>query len=267
MPSYEPNVIQSMPSKTDPSKPPVLLVHGAWHGAWCWEGNFLDFFAEHGFDTHAVDLRGHGASAAVKPMRWNRISDYVDDVLSVADALESPPVVIGHSMGGYVVQHLLRRTERLSGVGLLATAPSYGVYKTTLNIIRRRPRDFLKANLSLSLYPLVKDAAAAKHMFFDDDLPDETALERADRLTDESYMAFLDMLPFNIPRGPIPDVPVLVVGGGKDNVFAVNTQHHTAQKLGAECKIVAGASHDIMLSKHWEEAAQHFLSWMGSASR
>src|SRR6476661_688640 len=41
---------------------PILFVHGAWHGAWCWEEHFLDFFAERGHRVAALDLRGHGAS-------------------------------------------------------------------------------------------------------------------------------------------------------------------------------------------------------------
>jgi len=42
--------------------PPLLFVHGICHGAWCWEEHFLPWFAERGFEAHAVDLRGHGAS-------------------------------------------------------------------------------------------------------------------------------------------------------------------------------------------------------------
>ena len=42
--------------------PPLLFVHGAWHGAWCWTTNFTDWFAERGYTSYAVDLSGHGAS-------------------------------------------------------------------------------------------------------------------------------------------------------------------------------------------------------------
>ena len=36
---------------------PVLFVHGAWHGAWCWDEHFLDFFADKGYLSLAVSLR------------------------------------------------------------------------------------------------------------------------------------------------------------------------------------------------------------------
>lgn len=41
---------------------PIVLIHGAWHAAWCWEGNFLDYFPSRGWETHAISLRGHGQS-------------------------------------------------------------------------------------------------------------------------------------------------------------------------------------------------------------
>ena len=47
---------------TSSAAPPLLFLHGAWHGAWCWE-NFLDFFTREGFVCHALDLEGHGAES------------------------------------------------------------------------------------------------------------------------------------------------------------------------------------------------------------
>ncbi len=86
---------------------PVLFVHGAWHGAWCWDEHFLDFFAQRGYRSLAVSLRGHGKSHAPKPMQFCSIADFVDDIDSVAKTLPRPPVVVGHSMGGFVVQKYL----------------------------------------------------------------------------------------------------------------------------------------------------------------
>lgn len=44
-------------------KTPILFVHGAYVGAWCWAEHFLDWFAARGYPVHAVSLRGHGGSA------------------------------------------------------------------------------------------------------------------------------------------------------------------------------------------------------------
>ena len=49
---------------------PLLFVHGAWHGAWCWDEHFLDFFAAHGYAAHALSLRGHGGTGRGWPSTW-----------------------------------------------------------------------------------------------------------------------------------------------------------------------------------------------------
>ena len=77
---------------------PLLFVHGANHAAWCWDEHFLDFFANKGYRALAVNLRGHGRSPASKPLRKCSVAGYVDDVASAADTLDTPPVIIGHSL-------------------------------------------------------------------------------------------------------------------------------------------------------------------------
>src|SRR5258708_40064417 len=88
---------------SDAHPTPLLFVHGAWHAAWCWDENFLGFFADKGYRPLAVSLRGHGNSSTPKAVRFCSVSDYVDDVESVASSLPTRPVVIGHSLGGFVV--------------------------------------------------------------------------------------------------------------------------------------------------------------------
>lgn len=41
---------------TDEHSAPLLFVHGAWHGSWCWDENFLDFFAARGYRAIAASL-------------------------------------------------------------------------------------------------------------------------------------------------------------------------------------------------------------------
>jgi len=78
-------ITQEPPAKPHPT--PILFVHGAWHGAWCWAEHFLPHFAERGYSAHALSLRGHGASAGRAQLRRTRIADYVADVAQVAGQL------------------------------------------------------------------------------------------------------------------------------------------------------------------------------------
>jgi pimeloyl-ACP methyl ester carboxylesterase len=105
--------------------PPLLFVHGAWHGAWCWDEHFLGYFSQLGFSAHAVSLRGHGESEGKERLRFARLSDFVEDLEQTVDALPATPVLIGHSMGGFVVQKYLERRRAPLAV-LLASIPPGG---------------------------------------------------------------------------------------------------------------------------------------------
>ena len=58
---------------------PLLFVHGAWHGAWCWE-RFQSFFAKNGYVSVAMSLRGHGKSEGRHGLRWFSAAEYLADV-------------------------------------------------------------------------------------------------------------------------------------------------------------------------------------------
>ena len=103
-------VIENHPQSLK-SKKPILLIHGMWHGAWCWKPKFMPYLEKLGFKAYALSLSNHGGSPRRKNMNLLRISDYVNDVKQVVDSLEDTPVLIGHSMGGFVVQKYLEKYQ------------------------------------------------------------------------------------------------------------------------------------------------------------
>jgi hypothetical protein len=105
--------------------PPILFVHGAWHGAWCWEDHFLGYFAARGFAGYALNLRGRGASRGARDVRFCRVRDFVEDVAEAVEQIGALPILVGHSLGGFVVQKYLERHEAELGV-LMASVPPNG---------------------------------------------------------------------------------------------------------------------------------------------
>lgn len=235
-------------------------MHGAWHGAWCWEEHLLDHVAAQGFRVAALDLRGHGSSPARGRFKTRRLRHYVADVAEVAATFDVPPVVVGHSMGGMVVQKYLEKHEAPSAV-LLASGPPRGVIGITLRVLRRHPLKFLRANATWSLYPLVEDPDEARALFFGPGTDEVTALGYTARLQDESYLAFLDMLALDLPKPKRVKTKVLVIGGEQDAIFPPADVRATAAAYGTTAVMVDGA-HDLMLEPCWPEVADHITSWL-----
>lgn len=237
----------------------ILLVHGAWHGPWCWE-RFAQRLADAGHDVRTVRLRGHDGS----PRRiWYRVRDYVQDVTEAASRLREPPVVVGHSLGGLVVAKYLER-GRAMGAVLLAPIPQAGSLGAIIRLTSRHPLVMARATLTLRLRPFVTRPALVRELFFTAETPQRLVEDVCRRLMDESYLAFLDTLVVRAQPGRIR-VPVLIMGPEQDRFFTAAELQHTAAAYGTHAEMVAGIGHDLMLDRGWQQVADRIDSWIGAS--
>ena len=80
-----------------------LLVHGAWHGAWCWD-KVLPLLQAGGHQAIAIELPGHEPDS--RPASDIRLEDYVNAVVKTADEQNGPVILVGHSMAGIVISQV-----------------------------------------------------------------------------------------------------------------------------------------------------------------
>lgn len=238
---------------------PLLFIHGMWHGAWCWDEFFLPFFAEAGYHVTALSLRGHAGSEG--RIRGSRIADYVADVQQVARTFETPPVLIGHSMGGFIVQKYLEAHEARAGV-LLASIPPYGLWPTLGRVFVHDPRIVLKALFTWRMYPAIETPAKARWALFSEDFPEENLLDYHKYMNDESFRAFIDLLGLNLAHPKKVKTPLLILGAEKDTVIAPRNVHDTARAYGVKAEIFPNMAHDMMLEAGWKSVAEHILNWL-----
>jgi alpha-beta hydrolase superfamily lysophospholipase len=246
-----------------PSSPthatPLLFIHGMWHGAWCWDETFLPFFAEHGYRATALSLRGHAGSEG--QIRGSTIADCVSDVEQVARQFETPPVVIGHSMGGFIVQKYLETHDAPAGV-TLASNPHYGLWPGLGRVTWHNPLITLKCILQWRLYPVVERPADARWGLFSADMPEEQFLKYHARMNDESFRMFLDLLGLNLAHPKRVKSPMLILGAEKDTVIAPRDVHDTARAYGVKAEIFPNMAHDMMLEAGWQSVAERILGWL-----
>jgi pimeloyl-ACP methyl ester carboxylesterase len=83
-----------------------VLIHGAWHGAWCWD-KVAPLLEQAGHEVVRFDLPGHGEDRT--PAAEVTLEGYTGRVVEALDALAEPVVLVGHSLSGTVISQAAER--------------------------------------------------------------------------------------------------------------------------------------------------------------
>lgn len=254
LPQPELEVISSTPRRRR-AAPPLLFVHGAFAGAWCWDVNFLDYFSRRGYECHAVSLRGHGRSRGKRALQHFSVGDYVDDLDSVIAGFDEPPVLVGHSMGGFVAQHYLQRAPAAALV-LMASVPPGGLMESSMRLMMRDPMLLTQLMMMHNLGPDAVDKRIAQRALFSDDLATEDRSHVHWHMQPESQRAIWDLHAGPMPRKwRMAEVPALVLGAEGDNLIAPDSVRRTGRFFGVEAHLEPDMGHAMMLEPGWERVA------------
>ena len=244
---------------------PLLFVHGAYAGAWCWRPHFMPYLAAKGYHSFAMSLRGHGGSAGRGELsRWG-ITDYVADVARSVEAIRArtgrTPVLVGHSMGGFLAMQYARDNP-VAGLALLATVPPEGLIGSALHLFWRHPQLLWELNL-VQHGDCPPRLAKLREMLFSDEIGEEELIAYAACFQPESERALVDMtLPQFDLREPQGRPPALVMMGEHDVLMPTYLGHSAARYLGVRAHLVDKLGHVMMLDAHWRQAADLLVDWL-----
>jgi 3-oxoadipate enol-lactonase len=198
----------------DAALPPLVFLHGIGGAARAWRGQ-LDFFGDR-FHAVAWDMPGYGGSAPLAKCSIAALADALQDFLQQVGATK--PILVGHSIGGMVVQQLLAKNPHIASAVVLAqTSPAFG----------KPDGDWQKAFIEARLGPLDRGETLAslapslvKELVGDD--PDAGGMELARdcmaSVPEATYRAtMLALMGFDL-RSALKDiaVPTLVLSGSRD---------------------------------------------------
>lgn len=247
---------------TDTHPVPLLFVHGGCHAAWCWDEHFLDYFAERGFRAVAVSWRGHGRSGLSQSLRSCSIADYVDDVRSVADDLGGQPILIGHSVGGFVVQKYLEQRRVPAGV-LMASTPPQGILRASMRFWFRHPWIGIRANTFGESHEVFNTPRRARELLFCAHTPERIVESCAARVEPDSMRAvFVDQV-LRLPKPTRVETPLLVLGGEDDGTISNREVHAAARAYGTQAELFPRMGHNMMLEPGWRDVAERICGWLG----
>jgi pimeloyl-ACP methyl ester carboxylesterase len=241
---------------------PILFVHGMAHAAWCWEWRLVPYFNALGYDCYSLSLRGHGNSPGKGNMRWFRISEYLEDVEAAISRIKIKPIVIAHSMGGFILQKYLLKHEDLPAVVTLSSVPHNGMMKGSLKTAMHFPWPFLKGNLTLSTAPFSEKESTVRKMIFSEDIDSNTLSQTKQALEPESFIAYLDMLFLNLHEPRLVKTPLLFLHGKQDFIVDEPGCAATAKGFGATFESMENVAHDMMIDTRWKIVANRIEQWL-----
>lgn len=245
----------------------IYFVHGMYCGPWYWE-NYIKYFEDLGYTTTATTLRYHDMDPADLPNpALGKVSllDYAADLESELKQFDSPPIIIGHSMGALLAQILASRglCERVvlltpvSPAGINSLKPT--VIRSFFNILTRwgfwrKPNrmSFWAASYALlNQLPPVEQKAVYRRFVYESG---RAAAEIGFWFLDPRRAAKVDAAKVNCP--------MLVVAGEEDHVTPVELNKKVADKYNADYKAFSNHAHFLMIEPGWEKIAAHVADWL-----
>lgn len=247
----------------------AVMIHGMFSRPWVWE-EYRSRFEERGWTCLTPVLRHHDVAPDDPPpegLGTTSILDYAGDLETLIRGLDSPPVLVGHSMGGLLVQMLAARNLARAAVLLCPAAPA-GVIGLSPAVIR----SFFGILTTWGFWrKAVRPSYRAARYAFLQGFPSE-AERRAqfNRLVHESGRAVFEIGLWPLDRRHAARVdpravscPLLVVGAGRDHATPSFVARAVARRYpGAALLEVPEMAHWVLSEPGWDQVAEAVLHWL-----
>ena len=249
----------------------IVFIHGMFVTPLCWEA-WIDYFQTRGYTCAAPAWPGR--DKPIETLRANHpdpqlgrltLGDIVEHYASHIKTLGEKPILIGHSMGGLVVQILLQPDVAAAGVAI-DSAPPVGVFTTQWS--------FIKSNWP-TISPLVSKSQPYYMPFehFQYTFVHTLSLEEQRAAYDKHVVPESR----RVARGPLSGTgridfekqrpPLLLIAGSEDHIIPAALNKSNYEKYKGSSSVTGfrefpGRTHFIIGQKNWEEVADYVLSWL-----
>jgi alpha-beta hydrolase superfamily lysophospholipase len=261
---------------TDSDRIPLLLIHGAWLSARSWE-NFAGYFDKRGFAVSAPEWpRKQGdveeLRADADALRGLGLAEVVDHYEEQIRALDEPPVLIGHSFGGLIVELLLDRGLGRAGVAL-SPAPPKGILVLPFSSLKAAAPALAHPSRWHGIVPLTLEEFT--YGFVNTFTPDDAAAAYERYAVPETGQIFYEAGFANFHLHPPTEVhfknedraPLLIVGATEDHTVPASLSRKQYEKYERSPAVTEylefeGRPHLLMAAEGWDEVAAAIDSWL-----
>lgn len=240
----------------------IIFIHGMFNGANAWDA-WIEYFEQAGFTCLAPAWPFHDPADDITNLGALTLDTVIARYQSIIRELPEPPILIGHSMGGLIVQVLLNQGLGLCGIAI-DSAPPAGVSSLAWS--------FLKSNLPV-INPFMGDTPYVMSFptfqyVFAHLLPLEEQMELYKKMiVPESRNVARSAGKFGKIDFTKPHSPLLLIAGEQDHIIpaSLNKKNFLKYKPDgsvAQFKIFPERTHSITAQHDWREVAEYILNWI-----
>jgi pimeloyl-ACP methyl ester carboxylesterase len=258
---------------------PLMLIHGAWLSARSWE-NFADYFNSRGYDVSTPEWpRKQGdveeLRADADELEGLGLEEIVDHHAELIGELDQPPVLVGHSFGGLIVEILLDRGLGRAGVAI-SPAPPKGILVLPFSSLKAAAPALAHPSKRHGIVTLTEEEFA--YGFVNTFSPEEAKAAYKRYAVPETGQIFYEAGFANFHLHPPSEVhfknddraPLLIVGLGEDHTVPASLskkQYEKYEKSPAQTDFIEfeGRPHLGMTGEGWEEIASGIDGWLEQA--
>jgi len=250
------------PDQYEPTRT-VYWVHGVGEHGGRYE-HIAREFTSRGWRLILADLRGHGRSTGVRT-HVRSFDEYSDDMLRIwekLDLVQTPPVLLGHSMGGLVVVRALQ-TGRVAPSSLILSSPLLGL-KLHIN-----PVSVFLGSMLVRVIPTARfsNGIDPTNMTRDSEF---AAIRREDTLINKTvtagwYFAMRDALSAGQRDALKVTLPVLSLQGSLDQTTDPAAMADWWERIRSTDKtlmVLEDHLHELFFESDWQQTTMQLLDWL-----
>ena len=245
----------------------IVLIHGICTSGKLW-GEMAAALQQRGFTVHTPTLRYHDLPflEGAQKMAELSISDYASDLVEFVKSLDSPPILMGWSMGGLLAQIVAGQVEH-QGMVLLVPAPTAGMFNLYPSMVGMFIYHFMQpAFWRKPYYPtwdtFRRNVAPQQSESFARELFNQLCAESGRAIIEMAYWPF-DPYKATSVNPALVSQPVLVIGAGHDRIVAPRVGRATARcfKRG-HYELLPEADHILILGPALPTVLNHIDQWL-----
>lgn len=221
-----------------------VLVHGAWHGAWCWH-KVVPRLEAAGHEVVTLDLPAHGTDTT--PVAEVTLDDHVERVGDVLEAQDEPAILVGHSMGGVIITQTAEEYPEYIDTLVYLTAFLLDDGENLLQYAEADEESVVTANLIVDEeagHATVAEDAVEEAFYADCSAADVTLARSL--LTAEPLAGMVT--PVDTSEANFGSVPRVYIECQRDQAITPETQRSMRENLSCEHVRTLDTSHSPFLS-------------------